>query len=278
MEAMPVNTMDRLSQDLRDELLQLHSRTGGHLGSALSVVEILTVVLGHHFRWSPDGFAGDRFVLSKGHAAMAYYCWLRQRGWVSAGELATFGQDGSRFEPHPNERRVPWVHASTGSLGQGLSIGIGLALGERLRGGTGRVFVLIGDGEANEGQVWEAARAACQLRLANLTTVLDDNRMQQDGPTPDIMPVPDLVDAWRAMGWVAITADGHDCSALDAAVGELLAAPAHRPRLLHAHTIKGRGVDFLEGQTESHYPPPLSANDLQLIRYARQRRGPHVAV
>lgn len=262
------------SDELRLSILETHRRAGaGHLGSSLSIVEVLTVLFQEHVRWpeAEDDWWGDRFVLSKGHAALGLYCALAQLGRLKPGELGTFGSNGSRLEPHPNERAEPAVHASTGSLGQGLSIAIGLALGARLRGRRDRSFVVIGDGEVNEGQIWEAARCAAFLRLENLVVVLDDNVMQQDGPTPAIMPVPDTVDSWRAMGWLCRTCDGHDCGELSAALQELTTTDHAGPRLLRARTVKGCGVAFLEGRTESHYPPPLSADDMALVRYDLDR-------
>ena len=260
-----------LSDRLRLAIVQLHRRAGGgHLGSALSIVEILSAILTGPMRWQADSqppTSGDRLVLSKGHAAMALYCALALDGRIDAADLLTFGHDGSPLEPHPNERALAAVHASTGSLGQGLSIGIGLALGARLLGSDDRTFVIVGDGELNEGQTWEAARSATALGLSNLIVVLDDNGMQQDGPTAEIMPVGDAAEAWERMGWICYACDGHDCTALGAAFETVMASPAHSPRLVHAHTIKGRGVAHLEGQTESHFPPPISDDDLALLRY-----------
>jgi transketolase len=260
-----------LSDRLRLAVLEVHRRGGGgHLGSSLSVVEILAVLLDRHVTYAGPGeepWRGDRLVLSKGHAALALYCALALTGHLELSRLATFGRQGSTLEPHPNEVLEPAMHASTGSLGQGLSIGVGLALGSRLRSTRDTTFVVIGDGEANEGQIWEAARCAATLRLTNLVVVLDDNGMQQDGPTGAIMPVPDLPSAWVAMGWSCAECDGHDCGALSATLTQLLESPAEGPRLLHARTVKGRGIAFLEGRTESHYPPPLSAEELALIRY-----------
>jgi transketolase len=271
-----------LSGRLRLLMLETHRRAGaGHLGSSLSIVEILAALLGRHFRWRRPELAparGDRLVLSKGHAALGLYCALALAEQIDPDRLATFGRNGSGLEPHPNESTEPALHASTGSLGQGLSIGVGLALGSRLRGDDDRTFVIIGDGEMNEGQIWEAVRSAAFLGLANLIVVLDDNQMQQDGPTPEILPVPDAVACLRAIGWRVSECDGHDCDAVDAALGEAIASSAAAPRLIRARTIKGRGVDFLEGRTESHYPPPLSNDDLALVRYAlsREPRGPRV--
>jgi len=259
------------SARLRLSVIETHRRAGaGHLGSSLSIVEILTVLFAEHFRWrepAEEKWRGDRFVLSKGHAALGLYCALGQLGRIEPERLATFGQNGSALEPHPNETAEPAIHASTGSLGQGFSIGVGLALGSCLRRSADRAFVLIGDGEVNEGQTWEAARSAVALRLDNLFVLLDDNRMQQDGPTPNIMPVDDVLTCWRAMGWHCAEANGHDCEALSRALSGLLRGPAGAPRLLYARTIKGRGIDFLEGRTESHYPPPLTSEEFALTKY-----------
>jgi transketolase len=260
-----------LADRLRLSVIESHRAAGGgHLGSSLSIVEILTAVLSQGFQWTEedDDLGGDRFVLSKGHAALALYCTLALLGRIGTDRLATFGSNGSLLEPHPNETAEPSLHASTGSLGQGLSIGVGLALGSRLRGRDDeRTYVLIGDGEVNEGQIWEAARVAVKLRLSNLIVVLDDNGMQQDGRTDDILPVPDAADCWARMGWDCAECDGHDLGQLCEALEALRDSPTPAPHLLHARTVKGRGVDFLEGRTESHFPPPLTAADLSLVRY-----------
>jgi transketolase len=256
-----------LARRLRRAVITLHSRAGGHLGGSLSPVEVLSVLFLNHFRWDRS----DRFVLSKGHAAMAYYCLLSELHRLPEGLLDSFGCDGSLLEPHPDERALTDVHASTGSLGQGLSVGIGLALGARLRGSAARTVVLLGDGEANEGQVWEAARSAAMLGLGSLLAVIDANGFQQDGPMEAIMPVTDLPSAWRAMGWVVEMVDGHDITILDAAITRLFADPTPAPRLLWAKTVKGKGVPFLEGTSESHYPSPLSPEDMLLVRLELDR-------
>lgn len=266
---------------LRLRILDAHHRAGGgHLGSSLSLVELLTGLFRRHFRWGDDHEndlendleeVGDRFVLSKGHGALAYYSLLAELGRLEATALDEFSRNGSRLEPHPNETLLADVHASTGSLGQGLSIGIGLALGSRLRGDPCRTFVIIGDGECNEGQIWEGASCAPRLKLDNLVVLLDDNGMQQDGPTSEILPVGDIGRRWAALGWQTATCPGHDAEAIALRLGELLAVADGRPKLLHAQTVKGRGVDHLEGRVESHYPPPLSGSDLAMISYTLSR-------
>ncbi len=258
------------ADELRLAIMTAHARAaGGHLGSPLSIVDVLTVLFYRYFSW-PDPaerWRGDRFVLSKGHGVLALYCLLARLGHISVERMATYGENGSALEPHPNERREPTMHASTGSLGQGLSIGVGLAMGSRLQGERDRTYVLVGDGEANEGQIWEAARCAAVQRLGNLIVILDDNGMQQDGPMTDVVPVGDLAASWAEMGWQCVEANGHDCGSLDEAFATLRDSSVDAPKLLWAHTVKGRGVPFLEGETDSHYPPPLSADDLAMIRY-----------
>lgn len=258
---------------LRLRILDVHRRAGaGHLGSSLSIVELLTGLFRCHFHWRDDHVdMGDRFVLSKGHGALAYYSLLAELGRLDPTELDGFGANGSKLEPHPNENLLADVHASTGSLGQGLSIGVGLALGSRLRGDPCRTFVIVGDGECNEGQIWEAASCAPRLQLDNLVVLLDDNGMQQDGPTNDILPMGDITRRWGELGWQTASCPGHDVHAIDGRLGELLGASDGRPKLLHAQTVKGRGVDHLEGRTESHYPPPISDSDLALISYTLSR-------
>jgi transketolase len=270
------STLRNFANRLRLSVIEMHHRAGaGHLGSSLSIVEVLAVIFGHHFRWrgpeEPE-WHGDRLILSKGHAAMSLYCALSQVGQIESSHLQTFGRNGSSLEPHPNESAEPSVHASTGSLGQGLSIGLGLALGSRLRRTADRTFVIIGDGEANEGQIWEAARSAVALGLKNLIVILDDNGMQQDGPTPKIMAMEDLVTCWRAMGWQCMECDGHDCDALDAGIAAIIRDPGEHPRLVRARTIKAKGLDHLEGRTESHYPAPVSSDDLALLRYTLEAK------
>lgn len=253
---------------LRQLILETHHRCGGHLGASLSIVEILAGLAGRlgAGRYNQDP-GGNHLILSKGHAALAFYCQLALEGRVSAAQLRQFAQDGADLEPHPNEQRLPSVGASTGSLGQGLSIGCGLALGALLTGRDSLTAVIIGDGEVNEGQIWEAAMSAAQLGLGNLLVVLDRNGMQQDGRMADILPCPDLASIWGAFGWVTESCDGHDPAALDQAFDALLAGPPDRPKLLVAHTVKGAGIAHLEGRTESHFPPPVSADDIALACY-----------
>jgi transketolase len=266
--------LDIASRELRIAIIETHARAGaGHLGSSLSIVEILTVLFKRFFRFrDPEApLDGDRFVLSKGHAALGLYCALAMAGRIPHQRLTSFGRNGSPLEPHPSETLEPELDASSGSLGQGLSIALGMALGSHMRARDDRVFVLIGDGEANEGQIWEAARCAAAKSVGNLIAILDDNRMQQDGPTPDIMPVHDLPECWRVMGWKTWEANGHSCRDLDRTLAEMTGDPSPAPKLLRARTVKGCGVPFLEDTTESHYPPPLSDEERALVLYTLRR-------
>ncbi|AID34838.2 MULTISPECIES: transketolase [Mesorhizobium] len=251
---------------LRMLILRTHAAAGqGHLGSSLSIVEILVALMSSGVETGSWGKAphGDRIVLSKGHAALAFYCALAQTGLIPQRDLESFSRNGGKLEPHPNERTVPAVQASTGSLGQGLSIGVGLALGSRMCGHNDSCFVILGDGELNEGQCWEAAMSASRLRLGNLVAVVDANGFQQDGPMDEIMPVTGLAEAWRTLGWAAAEVDGHDCAMLLATLAATRSAD--RPALIVARTVKGRGVPFIEHMTESHFPPPLTAAELVMI-------------
>jgi transketolase len=221
----------------------------GHPGGSLSVAEILAALFFKVMRIDPqrpDWEDRDRFILSKGHAAVIYYVTLMERGYFSAETLATYDQIGSVLQGHP-DIHSPGVDMSSGSLGQGLSAGVGMALGARLDGRDElRVFVLLGDGELQEGQVWEAALAAAKYRLDNLVAIVDDNHVQLMGDTAAIMPVEPIPEKWRAFGWQVIeVADGHDVAAIVAAC-EKAKTVKGRPSVIVAQTIKGKGVSFME--------------------------------
>ncbi|MDI1286527.1 MAG: transketolase [Reyranella sp.] len=254
---------------LRLLILRTHAAAGaGHLGSSLSIVEILSALYSSNLHHAAQDSAqgGDRVVLSKGHAALGLYCALAEEGIIPHAALRTFGQNGSELEPHPNETLLPQVAVSTGSLGQGLSIGLGLAHGSRLAGrDEERTAVVLGDGELNEGQPWEAAIAAPRLRLGNLLAVVDANGLQQDGTMEDIMPVNGLADAWAALGWQVHSANGHDYHELLGLFTALRKEDPAKPKLVIARTIKGCGVPFLENAVESHYPPVLDAGEIDLV-------------
>ena len=229
----------------------------GHPGGSLSAADIIAALYFHHMRYDPKKPKWedrDRFVLSKGHACPSLYAALAKAGFFSEETLWTLRKLGSILDGHPDMTKTPGIDASTGNLGIGLSFGIGIALAGRLDHKNYRVYVLLGDGELDEGQVWEAAMAASHFKIDNLTAIVDNNSMQLDGFTRDIMSLEPLAEKWSAFGWHVIEIDGHNVKeildALDAA--EKIKS---KPPVIIAHTIKGKGVSFMENQVYYHGKP-----------------------
>ena len=229
----------------------------GHVGGALSVVELLAVLYHQVMRVDPADprWEGrDRLVLSKGHAGPALYAALATRGFFPREWLHTLNKGGTRLPSHCDRNRTPGVDMTTGSLGQGLSAAVGIALANRLDGRSNMVYAVLGDGESDEGQVWEAAMAASQFRLSRLVAFTDCNKLQIDGPTAEVMDLGDLGAKWAAFGWFAQRVDGHDVVAIAEAVGRAAAegASSGRPSMIVLDTVKGKGASFCEGQASSH--------------------------
>ncbi len=221
----------------------------GHIGSALSVADILAVIYSGVITASQDDNPDrDMLVLSKGHAALALYCALHLAGVIDSLTLKTYGADGSKMGIHA-EHGIPGVDFSTGSLGQGLSIGAGCALAARLRGSAARTFVLASDAELNEGSTWEAIMFAAHHRLDGLTLIIDNNGQQALAPTRDVLDLGNIVDKLDQFGWDAIEVNGHDPVELEA----MLARRGERPQVLVARTVSGYGVSFMEGKVLWHY-------------------------
>jgi transketolase len=243
----------------------LNIARSGHTGGSLSAIDVLTVLYFHAMRHDPSNPAWedrDRFVLSKGHAAPALYACLAEAGYFSRDDLKTLRRFGSHLQGHPDMNKTPGVEVCTGSLGQGLSQAVGLALAARLQGKSSRVFSLLGDGEVQEGQIWEAAMAAAHFRLDNLCVILDHNGLQIDGEVAKVMNVAPLGPKFLAFNWHVLEVDGHDiqaiCRALDDA-GQC----KERPTMIIARTVKGKGVPFFEHKASYHGVPP---SDDELVR------------
>jgi transketolase len=233
-----------------DTMRMIAAAGAGHPGSSLSAMDILTVLFYHIMRnrpGQPDWPGRDRFVLSKGHAAPALYTILIDRGVLAAELAGTLRRLGSPLQGHPDTRFTPGIEVSSGSLGQAFSVAVGLAYGLLRQWSPARVYALLGDGECQEGQVWEAAMAASQLGLPNLVAIIDANDLQHDGPTGLIMGGAPMPAKWRAFGWHVVEVDGHDHRQLAGAL-----RPVGRPTAVIARTVKGRGVSFMEGVTEWH--------------------------
>lgn len=243
----------------------------GHPGGSLSCVEILAVLyyeVMHIDPAQPDDPERDRFLLSKGHAAPALYSVLARRGYFDPKLLPTLRQLGSPLQGHPHQERLPGLDCSSGSLGQGLSIANGLALAAKRQGKPYRSYCLLGDGEVQEGQVWEAAMSAAHYKLDNVCAIVDDNGVQLDGPTAQIMNVEPLGDKFAAFGWQVLPVDGHNVEDLALAFQEA-AETKGRPTVLLAQCVKGKGVSFMENQCAWHGKAPsreeLAAALAQLV-------------
>jgi transketolase len=234
------------------------SGTEGHYGGSLSCVEVLTSLYFGALRHRPQEPCWkdrDRFLLSKGHAAPVLYAALAEAGYFPEEHLSAFKRLGGILQGHPDMKMTPGVEMSTGSLGQGLSVGLGMALAGRIDRKNYRVFVLLGDGELDEGSVWEAAMAASHYRLGNLVAILDRNRLQISGFTEDCLQLEPLREKWEAFGWIVRETDGHDCARILATLQEIEMRDGRdrdRPAMIIAHTVKAKGIGFLEGRAESH--------------------------
>ena len=256
-------SLTSLCKAVREDVLNMVYQAGsGHLGASLSAVEILVALYGSGlFRCdpqSPDWPRRDRLILSKGHAVPALYSVLCHRGFFPRDELAGLRQLGRILQGHPNVSRTPGIDCSSGSLGQGLSIANGMAWGLRRQNNPGRVYCVLGDGELQEGQIWEAALTAAHHKLANVCAIVDNNRFQLDGPTDFVKKMEPLADKWRSFGWQVCTVDGHNHDQLLAAYNQAR-NNTHGPTVILADTIKGKGVSFMENNCEWHSNPPTQA-------------------
>lgn len=245
-----------IARELRLDILDMTTKAGsGHPSSSFSAVEILTALFfGGLLNYRPEDPwwpERDRFIMSKGHAAPLLYAVLARAGYFDRELLWTLREIGSPMQGHPIQAMLPGVEATTGSLGQGLSVGLGHVLGARLNGFNYRVYVLLGDGECQAGQIWEAAMAAAHFKADTLTAILDYNKYQETGPISREMALEPLIDKWRSFGWSATEVDGHDIQAILEALRSTHKVTG-RPSILIAHTIKGKGVSFVEADFTFH--------------------------
>jgi transketolase len=260
---MRTNELAKLATELRVWIIDMLTEAkSGHPGGSLSAIDILTALFFHEMQGiEPSHLSSERdhFILSKGHAVPALYAVLAKKGFIEVEELKTLRRTGSRLQGHPDRVRMPIVEASTGSLGQGLSVAQGMALGLKADGKSSRVFCMLGDGETQEGQIWEAALSAPKFELSNLCVILDYNNGQIDGPVHQIMPIEPISDKWRAFGWHVIEIDGHNFEQILKAFQEardLQKQESKKPVFIVAKTVKGKGVSFMEHKIEWHGAAP----------------------
>ena len=251
------------SQVRRDIVRMVNMAASGHPGGSLSSTDILTALFFSEMNHSPsewrrDGKGRDMFFLSAGHLSPVFYSILARSGYFSVSELATFRKMGSRLQGHPSvERGLPGVHVASGSLGQGLSVACGAAIAKKLEGEKCVVFALLGDGEQQEGQIWEAAMFASHQKLGNLIAITDWNGQQIDGPNDKVISLGDLKAKWDAFGWDVVVADGHDLEAIKAVLKSARESVSdERPKMLLMKTDMGKGVDFMQGTHQWHGKAP----------------------
>ena len=248
-----VSTKEKAAEVRKIAFQLMHDVGGGHYGGNLSQLEILTSLYDGEMNIDPHNLTmpdRDRFVLSKGHGGYGYYAVLNYFGFVDYKTLSEKDKCGVMIPKHVS-KDVPGVEVSTGSLGQGLSIAVGMAIAAKRDGKGVRVFTMLGDGECNEGQVWEAAMTANKYKLGNLIAIIDNNKLAFDGPTEEVMPMESFEEKFKAFGWNTLRCDGHDCDALHAAIKEAK-QETDRPTVIVADTIKGKGISFMENVVTWH--------------------------
>lgn len=265
-----IKELEEKARQLRQMVLTMIYRAqSGHPGGSLSAADIITVLYFHTMRvnpMSPQWEDRDRFVLSKGHVCPVLYSALIMRGFLEKKEINTLRKQGSRLQGHPDMKRCPGIDISTGSLGQGVSCAVGMAIAGKRDRKDYRVYTLLGDGECNEGQVWEAAQAANKYQLDNLLVIIDHNGLQNDGYAAEIMPSEDLRLKFAAFGFQAVEIDGHDLAGIVAAIDFLMTQKNGCPKCLVCKTVKGKGVSFMENVPAWHGKAPDDTEYAQAIQ------------
>lgn len=282
---MPTQKLNQIANELRLSIIDMLTEAkSGHPGGSLSAIDIITALFFHEMKGIelPLPPQRDHFILSKGHAVPALYATLSKKGFIPSEELKTLRQTGSRLQGHPDRVRLPILEASTGSLGQGLSVAQGMAMGLKLDKSPSRVFCLIGDGETQEGQIWEAAMSAPKFKLSNLCVILDYNKGQIDGPVHQVMPIEPVVDKWKAFGWHVLEIDGHDMEQIIKSLQEarqLETSGDGKPVFIVAHTVKGKGVSFMENKIEWHgvapKPEEREKAKAEILNHGKLLKGNH---
>lgn len=249
----------------RDAIWSIYEARSGHPGGVLSCIDILTVLF-HRVLPSPvkrnDSYSDDYFILSKGHAVPALYATAVSVGLLEQAELKTLRKINSRLQGHPDVNTLPWVEISTGSLGQGISFATGIAKAQKLLNSQQNVFVMLGDGELQEGQVWEAAMFSSHHKLNNLIAIIDYNKLQSDNTNTNICNLEPLTEKWQAFGWNVLEVDGHDIQALEKTFNLVKDNPNLKPTVIIAHTVKGKGVSFMENEPLWHGSSTLTTEQL----------------
>jgi len=270
---MSVEELEKMAVIIRCDIIDMIcTAAAGHPGGSLSAADVVTALYFRIMRIDPEnpGWPDrDRFILSKGHACPVWYAALAERGYFDKSHLKTLRQMGSILQGHPDMRKTPGIDMTAGSLGHGLSAGLGMALSGKLQQKDYHVFVIIGDGESQEGSIWEASMAAPNFKLDNLTAILDYNHLQNDYSVDDIMPIHPAVDKWRAFGWHVLDIDGHDMAQVVAALEE---AKSHKgkPTMIVANTVKGKGVSYMENVCEWHGRAPCQEEADQALEELRR--------
>lgn len=257
---------NNLSYDIRKIILEQSKRANvGHIGSALSIADIIVALYAHALRIPTfDDPERDRFILSKGHAALALYAMIFLKGWITEAELNTYCGDNSILGTHP-EQALRGIDFSTGSLGMGLSVGAGMALAARLQQSNRRVFVLISDAECNEGSTWEGVMFAAHHHLSNLVTIIDLNGQQAFGYTDQVLSLTPMAERWRAFNWDVHEVDGHDIEGITQTIARIDTTTG-KPHVLIAHTTFGKGVSYMESQIKWHYLPMSDVEYWQALK------------
>jgi len=256
LNTQTTEALEGIAKEIRAEtIISIYKAGSGHAGGSLSAVEIMTVLFFDKMNINPQSPCDpdrDRFILSKGHAAPVLYTTLALRGYFPIEELSRLRRMGSMLSGHPTCFKTPGVDMTSGSLGQGLSVGLGMSLASEVNNKNYRVFVLIGDGELQEGEVWEAAMAAAHFKVKGLIAIIDNNHVQLDGTVEDIMGIEPLADKWAAFGWKVLCADGHNLEDLSTALDKAAEMSDSGPVVIIAKTVKGKGVSFMENKAEWH--------------------------